>query len=200
MRLLFFLLIFFITISCSKNKITYWCGDHPCINKSEKETYFKKTMIVEAREFNKNKIKEDSEIDKILQQAQIKEKSKIKKEKTLYKQTKLEKKRKNQEKKSLIKQAKLQEKRRIKEEKALAKRERLEKKRRIKEEKTLIKQIKKDEKKVTKKVKKISKKNNNVDDDLSNSSISSGNFQKIVKEINRRNIFKPYPDINDIRD
>ena len=82
--------------------------------------------------------------------------------------------------------------------KALAKKERLEEKRRIKEEKSLIKQIKKDEKKVNKKVKKMSKDNNNIDDNLNNSSISSANFQKIVKEISRRNFFKPYPDVNDI--
>ena len=28
-------------ISCSANKGVYWCGDHSCINKKEKEAYFK---------------------------------------------------------------------------------------------------------------------------------------------------------------
>ena len=49
MKNLFFLFILFIIISCSPNRGVYWCGDHPCINKKEKEAYFKKTMIVEKK-------------------------------------------------------------------------------------------------------------------------------------------------------
>ena len=45
MNKLFYLTIFFVIIGCSSNKIIYWCGDHPCINKTEKEAYFEKTMI-----------------------------------------------------------------------------------------------------------------------------------------------------------
>ena len=51
--------------SCSSNKGVYWCGDHPCINKDEKEAYFKKNMIVEVKDYNKKNIKKDSEIEKI---------------------------------------------------------------------------------------------------------------------------------------
>ena len=47
-------------ISCTNNKGVYWCGDHPCINKEEKEAYFKKTMIVEVKNYNKDKNKNDS--------------------------------------------------------------------------------------------------------------------------------------------
>ena len=46
-----------LLFSCSNNKSVYWCGDHACINKKEKESFFKKTMIVEKRELNeKNKL------------------------------------------------------------------------------------------------------------------------------------------------
>ena len=38
--LIFFLLI--TIISCANSKKVFWCGDHPCINNKEKETYFKK--------------------------------------------------------------------------------------------------------------------------------------------------------------
>ena len=180
MKLLFYLAIFFIIISCSSNKTVYWCGDHPCIDKNEKETYFKKTMIVEIKELGKKNLKQKSEIEKIMQQAQTEKKGEIK------------------EQKVLAKKAKLDEKRRIKEEKVLAKQAKLDEKRRIKEEKVLAKQIEQDEKKIIKKDKKTSKKSTDVDADLENIEIVSTNFQKIVKEISKRNIFRPYPDINDI--
>ena len=63
----------FLTISisififgCSAGKGVYWCGDHPCINKKEKEAYFKKTMIVEVRNYNKDKINESAYQPKII--------------------------------------------------------------------------------------------------------------------------------------
>ena len=55
-KILILLIILLIT-ACSTNKGVYWCGDHPCINKKEKEAYFKKTMIVEVRNFDKKNIK-----------------------------------------------------------------------------------------------------------------------------------------------
>jgi len=55
MKNLFFIFILFMVVACSNNKSVYWCGDHPCINKKEKEAYFKKTMIVEIKDLkNKN--------------------------------------------------------------------------------------------------------------------------------------------------
>ena len=38
-------IIFAIIVGCSSSKGVYWCGDHPCINKKEREAYFKKNMI-----------------------------------------------------------------------------------------------------------------------------------------------------------
>ena len=65
MKNLFFIFILFIVVACNNNKSVYWCGDHPCNNKKEKEAYFKKTMIVEVRNYDKNKIQRDSEIEKL---------------------------------------------------------------------------------------------------------------------------------------
>ena len=92
MKNLFFLLIFFMIISCSLNKKVYWCGDHPCINKKEREAYFKKTMIVEVKDSKNKSYKNDSEIEKIIQETQSSEKKRIKDEKGLVKQAKLEEK------------------------------------------------------------------------------------------------------------
>ena len=74
MKNLLFLFILFMIISCSTNKNVYWCGDHPCINKKEKEAYFKKTMIIEIKDLKNKNYKNDSEINKIMQQAKLSEK------------------------------------------------------------------------------------------------------------------------------
>ena len=63
-------------ISCNSNKNVYWCGDHPCINKKEKEAYFKKTMIIEIKDLKNKNYKNDSEINKIMQQTKVSEKKK----------------------------------------------------------------------------------------------------------------------------
>tara|TARA_Y100000590_G_C15732541_1_gene1017529 strand:- start:2459 stop:3094 length:636 start_codon:yes stop_codon:yes gene_type:complete len=209
MKFLFSLLLLLLITSCSGDKVAYWCGDHQCVNKKEKEEYFKKNMVVEVREIGKKKLENKSEVEKIIQQAQMDGKLKVKEEKILTKQAKLEEKREIKKQKALAKQAKKDEKRRIKEQKALAKQAKKDEKKRIKEqkilskellkmkkkndkkEKTLVKKIKKEEKKIIKKRKKMSKTSVNP-------KITSTNFQKIVKEIQRRNIFKSYPDINDI--
>ena len=65
-------------ISCSSNKVVYWCGDHPCINKKEKKAYFKKNMIVEMKSIKSKNYKNNSEIEKIMQESQKKRKNKKK--------------------------------------------------------------------------------------------------------------------------
>ena len=162
MKNLFYLIIFFVIISCSTNKVVYWCGDHPCINKKEKEAYFKKTMVVEMKELKKTNINNNSEIEKIIQQVKLDEKKRI-----------------NQEK-DLIKQAKLDEKRRIKEEKNLAK------------------QIQKDEKKIIKKGRETSKQKVLIDTGFANIEIEATKFKELVEKITKKNLFRSYPDINDI--
>ena len=54
MNKILILLIIFMNSACTTNKGSYWCGDHPCINKKEKEAYFKKYMTVEVRDIKKN--------------------------------------------------------------------------------------------------------------------------------------------------
>ena len=149
MKIFFFLFILLLTISCGSNKGVYWCGDHPCINKKEKEAYFKKNMVVEMRSAKKTDYKNNSEIKQLMQEAEGKEKIRIKNDKSSSKQVRLEE-------KKLAKQIELEEKRQIKEEKKLAKQIELEEKRQIKEEKKLAKQIKLEEKKQNKKKKKSS--------------------------------------------
>ena len=210
MKNLFFLFILFIIISCSPNRGVYWCGDHPCINKKEKEAYFKKTMIVEVKSSKNKNYKNISEIEKIMQEAQSKEKKRIKDEKDLTKQIKLEQKKQIKEEKNLAKQLKLEEKKQIKEEKNLAKQLKLEEKKQIKEEKNLAKQVKleekrriKDEKKSSKRKiivsqKKQLKKKVDLDAGITNTEIKLGKFSELVEKITKKNTFRPYPDINDI--
>ena len=174
MKNLFFLFILFIIISCSPNRGVYWCGDHPCINKKEKEAYFKKTMIVEIKGSKNKNYKNISEIEKIMQEAQSKEKKRINDEKDLTKQIKLEQKKQIKEEKNLAKQIKLEEKRRIKDEKKSSKR------------KIIVSQKKQLKKKV------------DLDAGITNTEIKLGKFSVLVEKITKKNTFRPYPDINDV--
>ena len=174
MNNLLFLFILFIIISCSPNRGVYWCGDHPCINKKEKEAYFKKTMIVEIKGSKNKNYKNISEIEKIMQEAQSKEKKRIKDEKDLTKQIKLEQKKQIKEEKNLAKQIKLEEKRRIKDEKKSSKR------------KIIVSQKKQLKKKV------------DLDAGITNTEIKLGKFSELVEKITKKNTFRPYPDINDV--
>ena len=123
MKNLFYLIIFFVLVNCSNNKGVYWCGDHPCINKNEKEAYFKKTMTVEMKTLKKVKSKKLSEIEKIMQQARSEKKGVIKEEKKLAKREKLEAKRRIKEEKELAKQIELDEKKAIKKEAKISKKD-----------------------------------------------------------------------------
>ena len=178
------ILVFLLNLSCAANQGVYWCGDHPCINKKEREAYFKKTMIVEFKNMNRNQIKKDSEIEKLLKQAKIDEKNRILTEKEI-------KKRKKEEEKELQKELKLEKKRRINEEKKLAKQVELEEKKRKKDEK----KYKKNEK--NKKANQ-NEKNLEVATPVGNFEISANEFDEIVENIIKRNRLRPYPEINDI--
>ena len=176
MKKLFFLFIILLITNCSNTKNVYWCGDHQCINKKEKEAYFKKTMIVEIRDLNKEKNKKVSNMNKILKQAKLNEKKRLNNEKNFEKEAKIELKKKIKKEKEMKKQAKLDEKKRIQ------------------EEKELEKKVKKDEKKIINvdqnKISEITKQKN-LEDSLS--------FENLVEEIFIRDSLKPYPDINGIR-
>ena len=107
MKNIIFLCFLLVITNCARSNVVYWCGDHPCINKKEKEAYFKKTMIVEIKDLKKNSNKNNSEIEEITKRARLDEKKRIKEEKDLAKQLKLEKKRRLKEEKYLAKQLKL---------------------------------------------------------------------------------------------
>ena len=109
-----FLLIFFFIISCSGGKTVYWCGDHACISKKEKEAYFKKTMIVEKIEINDKNNSSNSLNQKILDQAKINEKNRIKNEKRILKLKKAEDKIKAKKQKQQRKKVKLIKKENVK--------------------------------------------------------------------------------------
>ena len=192
MKNLFFLFMLLMIISCSANKGVYWCGDHSCKNKKEKEAYFKKTMIVEIKTSKNKNYKNNSEIEKIMQEAQSKAKKIIKDEKDLAKQTKLEEKMRIKEEKNLAKQIKLEEKMRIKEEKNLAKQIKLEEKMRIKDKK------KSSKRKIVVNQKKQLKKSIELNASTENIKIEPSKFSELIKKITKKNILRPYPDINDI--
>lgn len=175
MKFFFPLIIFFFIINCSNNKGVYWCGDHPCINKKEREAYFKKNMVVEIRNLKKSEYKNNSKIEKLMLEAQKKEKKRIKNDKSELKKKRLE-------------------------EKRLSKKMKLDEKKRIKEEKKLEKQIRLDEKKLIKKKKKSTVKvvSNSTNDRSKKTEINSGDFREIVERIIKKNTIKSYPDINDI--
>ena len=190
MKYLIFVIVPLLLISCTNNKMVYWCGDHACINNKEKKAYFKKTMIVEMRELNKVSIKSKTDLEIIKQQARLEEKRRIKEEKNLAKQVRLEEERGIKEEKVLAKQMKLEEKRRIKEEKDLAKQVKLEEKKRIKAEKKLSK------KKFEKTHKTPSK--NKIVVSASGATINIAEFKTLIEKITKKNMFRPYPNINDI--
>ena len=69
------LLFLFALVSCSSNKQVFWCGDHECVNKSEKEEYFKKNMIVEIRKINTRSDVKISKVNEIIQQGSLNNKN-----------------------------------------------------------------------------------------------------------------------------
>jgi len=195
--------LFFFIISCNNNKSVYWCGDHACVNKKEKDAYFKKTMVVEIKSEKNIQYKNKSEINKIVEQAKLNEKKRVQKEKFLIKDEKLEEKIHIKSEKALEKQAKIDEKRRIKSEKALAKQAKIDEKKRIKEEKKLFKQRKIAEKKLSKNNNSKDQKKMLLEIDEKNAvkeiiNTESNTFSQIVKKIRQKNMIKDYPDINNL--
>ena len=173
-----FLFSLFFVFSCASNNSVYWCGDHACINKKEKEDYFKKTMVVEKRIITDDNKKKLLQSDKVIKQAKINQKKQIQNEKEIAKQAKLEKKLKAKE-----------EKERIKSEKKIAKKLKKEEKKRLKQLEKPIKE------------KKISKNEINILKDDDTKKIDSDSvFADLKKKIINKNIKKPYPSINDIPD
>ena len=217
MKNVLILIIFLILINCTSSQGVYWCGDHPCINKAEKEAYFKKYMIVEVKKIDKNTKKNNSETEKLLLQAKEKEKKRIINEKELAKQAKLDEKRRKKEEKELAKQEKLDEKRRLKQEKQLAKQAKREEKIKKKEKSKIsedicikdqeicpdkqVEIVKKQELKNQEKITDESTykvKNNKIGDFSNETILNKSKFSDLVENIYKKNSNRSYPEINDI--
>ena len=182
MKVVVFLALVILLTACSGNKSVYWCGDHACINKKEKEAYFKKTMIIEKKIINKKNKKDLTKSEEIIKKAKAEERKRILNEKTIEKEKKLEQKRLKKEKKEKAKKAKL------------------EKKRLEKEQKLLAKQIK-NQKKNTKKELSQKKKTKGIrlkETHSFSSSLNNSEFEQIKDQIIKKNLIRSYPDINDI--
>ena len=109
-------------LGCANSNQVYWCGDHPCVNKKERETFFKETMIVEVRKLTIKEKKKHSEVEKVFEQAyNKKEKKRILDEKKIAKRKKLDEKEKVKEEKRLAKQLKIERKKQLKQKKVLKK-------------------------------------------------------------------------------
>ena len=172
MKKLLHILAFILLISCSDSKGVYWCGDHPCINKKEKESYFKKNMIVEKRDIESMTKEKKSDLEKIMDQAKIKEKKRIIDEKEL------------KMKKTISKQKKKLEKQKIKEKKRLSKKKIIDEKLAKNQEESLVKAIE------------IKESQNKAIKISSENKINETEFNTLAKKIIEMNRNKPFPDIN----
>jgi len=197
MKIFLYIFILLLCFSCA-TKESYWCGDHACVSKSEKEAYFKKTMTVEIKNNTKSKDKTDiTNIEKIINS----QKKNTKEEKYLSKQAKIERKRNIKEEKRLAKQEKIKSKKLVKEMKSREKE--LSKKKT--ETRNLIKQKKVEAESKNKNVKEIEKNKKILKKIEKSTEIASkyiefslSDFDKIVKKIRNKNNFKDFPDINDV--
>ena len=168
-----YFIIFILIISCSTNKGVYWCGDHVCANNKEKEAYFKKTMIVEVRNLNKN----DSETNTINEKILNLPKSK---------------------KKAVEQNINLEEKQRAKDEKEIEKQIELQEKKLAKQQRNLEEQIDLEEKEEIITKKKKEKNLSTINKVAENNEINSKDFDELVENILTRNSTRSYPKINDI--
>jgi len=191
MRYFYLFAILILTSSCTTNKGVYWCGDHQCINKKEKEAYFKKTMIVEMRQLDKSK-RDSSEYEKLLKQAKIDEKTRIQNEKQIKKQIKIDEKKRIKDEKKRLKE----EKKKLKNEEKMSKetQESVLEEKQQPEETVSIDQIDEIEE-----IEEIVKTEENFNLNSNEGETSGGSsFDKIYDMITKRNDSKSYPDINDI--
>ena len=199
--IIFFILFF--AINCSQKNTVYWCGDHQCLSKKEKEDYFKKTMVVEVKSDQLKSKEKPSKVEIIIDQANIEKGENINIKNILSEEVGLDEKVAIKKQKKLIREAKKLERKRLKEQK---KQERITKKlerKNLKEqekleiqaEKKLLadeKKFKKEQKNKIKDKKKVAENNDQLN--------KSTTFSYIVRNILSRNTLKNYPNINNTPD
>ena len=186
---LFFLLVL---LSCSSNNEVFWCGDHACVNKAEKEEFFQNNMIVEVRKIGEKTNKEYSKVNEIINQGKLNKENLAADENGKIKLSKSEKKQRIKDEKQLSRQLLKQKRQRIKDEKKLAKEFKKEEKKRNKNKdvKNKVYSIKK-----TKKVfkKPLINKSNVVSSVNDKSGLK---FVDLVKKIKEKSYTKSFPNIN----
>ena len=55
--------VFFLSVSCTKPKTVFICGDHICVNKTEAQQYFEENLTLEVKVLKKRDSKEPSLIE-----------------------------------------------------------------------------------------------------------------------------------------
>ena len=111
MKNIFIIIIFLITVSCSKPKTVFICGDHICVNKAEAQLYFEENLTLEVKVLENKGPREPSLIElnlneKNLENKQVFVKKKLNTEKDVKELTINEKKKI----KSIIKEKQLNKK------------------------------------------------------------------------------------------
>ena len=107
-----------LLIGCANSNQVYWCGDHQCVNKKEREDFFKENMTIEVRRLSAEEKRQYSEVEKVFEQAYSKKvKKRILKEKQIDKKNKYEEKEKIKEDKKLAKEKMLEKEKLLKKEK-----------------------------------------------------------------------------------
>tara|TARA_Y100000590_G_C15614154_1_gene975055 strand:- start:205 stop:792 length:588 start_codon:yes stop_codon:yes gene_type:complete len=193
MKNLAIFIFLFLLLGCASGKKVYWCGDHPCSNKKEKQAYFLKTGVVELKNLKKIKDVKKSELHKITKEESIKNAEETNDDEKISKQARLEE-------KSLLKKARLEEKKETKIEiNDCSNAKKLHKKLMCRKEeekitKTNTTQVKKDKKNKNE----ILDKSLSTSDEIAKIDISDTSFGNLVEKISEKNKSKPYPDINDI--
>ena len=196
-----YLLIFAFIISCSNNKEVYWCGDHACADKKEKESYFKKTMIVEVRNLNKNSNDQVSSNEEILSQGKFSKKKNIISETELKEEINIEEQIEIQEKEIAITEQELEEQIEIQEKEIAIKEQELEKQIKIQEKEMVKKEIGEKQEINLSEENKINSKEDSLPTFAKvvvNNDIKSKNFNELVEKILIRNSTRSFPKINDI--
>jgi len=185
MKKYLYFIIFILAASCSSNKGVYWCGDHACANNKEKEAYFKKTMIVEVRNLDKNNIEPISVNEKILNQSESKKKSKIIEKKKLEQEINFEEEEREIEEQIEIQEQVIEQQIEIQEQEIAKEEENINEQINLKQETLNIEKI--EEKKLSSEDKVVE-----LED------VDSKNFDELVENILVRNSTRSYPKINDI--
>ena len=63
MKKIILLLVFFLSVSCTKPKTVFICGDHVCVNKTEARQYFEENLTLEVKVIKKGDTNEPSLIE-----------------------------------------------------------------------------------------------------------------------------------------